>query len=314
MKKTLLLVILSLLVCTNLWAQDDASAQTKEKDTPVGAAFESGILIDAQTTNIPDARTLEFVIQHKFGTMENGVSDLYGIYAPGANVRLGLNYVPVKNLQLGIGVTKTNMYTDFNAKWTILEQTEKNAVPFDVTLYGNMAINGQSKSVFGIGKVNHSGKGIAQYSIVFSDRLSYFSQLIISRKFNDKFSLQAGASFSHFNMIETDFDHDVIGAHLSGRYKFSSQSSFIFNYDVPLKVKDISEQTSWDTHANPNLSFGLEISTFTHAFQIYIGNANGILPQHNMVYNSSPIDFSNDSKLSFKNFSFGFTITRLWMF
>ncbi len=82
-------------------------------------------MIDAQTSVINDVKTLEFTIQHKFGTVENGISDLYGIYSAGANVRLGLNYVPVKNFQIGAGITKTGMNTDINAKWTIFEQTSK---------------------------------------------------------------------------------------------------------------------------------------------------------------------------------------------
>ncbi|MEK7720255.1 MAG: DUF5777 family beta-barrel protein [Bacteroidota bacterium] len=44
--------------------------------------------------------TLESVIQHKFGGMGNGKKDLFGIMAPGANVRIALDYVIAKNLLL----------------------------------------------------------------------------------------------------------------------------------------------------------------------------------------------------------------------
>ena len=107
-------------------------------------------------------------------------------------------------------------------------------------------------------------------------------------------------------MVGWDYDHDVIGAHVNGRIKFSPQSSIIFNYDAPLKIKDISEQTSWDKHAKQNLSVGVEISTYTHAFQIYVGNARGIIPQNVMMYNQN--DWSSDG------LAIGFTITRLWMY
>ena len=106
MKKYILLLIVVGFAFTTIYAQDD------EKDQAVSNSFESGILIDAQTTIVPDVKTLEFIIQHKFGSMDNGISDLWGIYSPGANVRLALNYVPVKNLQIGVGTTKKNMYTD----------------------------------------------------------------------------------------------------------------------------------------------------------------------------------------------------------
>ena len=229
-------------------------------------------------------------------------------YSPGANVRLGLNYVPVKNFQIGIGSTKKNMYTDFNAKWSIFQQTENNKVPVSVALYGVMAIDGRSDDAFGTGKVYHAGEGIAEFGLNFSDKLSYFSQVIVGRKLNDWLSLQVGASFSHYNLVEKHLDHENIGLHFNGRIKFSDASAFIFNYDQPLKVTSISEQPTWidEDHSLPNLCFGVEIATFTHAFQIYIGTADGIIPQDMMMKNRN--DWQD------KGLAIGFTITRLWMF
>ncbi|HSH19330.1 MAG TPA: DUF5777 family beta-barrel protein, partial [Draconibacterium sp.] len=284
MKKYIIFLILSAFT-VSLFAQDTEEA--KEKDKPVSETFSSGYLIDNQTVFIPDAKTLEFIIQHKFGTIDNGWSDLFGIYAAGSNIRLGLNYVPVKNLQLGVGVTKKNMYTDVNAKWSVLKQTERSSIPVSVTLFGSAAVDGRNESAFGTGKVHHPGEGLSQYSIGFSDRMSYFSQLIIARKFSSWLSLQAGASFTHYNMVAAQYDHDVVGLHFNGRVKISPQSSLIFNYDAPLKITDISEQSTWidKNHPTSNLCFGIEISTFTHAFQIYVGTADGILPQDNMMWN-----------------------------
>ena len=301
MKKYIILLIISGFTFST-FAQD----AEKEKSQPVSLPFDSGYLIDQQTTFIPDAKTLEFVIQHKFGSIENGKSDLWGIYSPGANVRLGLNYVPIKNFEVGAGITKNNMYTDLNAKWTIWEQTEDNSMPVAVGLFGSLSIDGRSISEFETDKTYHSGEGSSEFDIVFGDRLAYFSQLIIGRKFCDWFSLQAAASFTHYNMVGKTYDHDIVGAHVNGRIKFSPQSSIIFNYDVPLKIKDISEQTNWDTHAKPNLAIGVDISTFTHSFQLYVGSASGILPQDNMMY--------NQNEFNKKGIAVGFTITRLWMY
>lgn len=302
MKKYILLLIISV-ITVSLFAQEETE---KVKDKPVRSPFESGLLIDNQTSVIPVENTLEMVIQHKFGSLSNGISDLYGIYSPGANIRLGLNYVILKNVQIGIGATKKNMYTDFNAKWTILQQTRNNTVPFALTLYGVAAIDGRDSELIGRGKVvDTKGQTLAK-NIAFGDRLSYFSQVIIGRKFTDWFTLQAGASFTHYNMVGWEYDHDKVGIHFNGRIKFSPQASFIFNYDQPLKIKDISELEHWDNHAEPNIAFGLEISTSTHAFQIYAGSADGILPQDVMMYNQN--DWLN------KGLAFGMTITRLWNF
>lgn len=301
MKKYILFLILTSFSFV-LFAQE----AEKEVDKPVRAPFESGYLIDNQTTLIPIEGTLEMVIQHKFGTWDNGVSDLFGIYSPGANIRLALNYVPVHNFQVGIGATKKNMYTDMTAKWTIFEQTRENTMPIALALFGSMAIDGRNESAFGIGQVVDTKGQTLPQSVDFSDRISYFSQLIIGRKFTYWLSLQAAASFTHYNMVGWDYNHDMIGLHFNGRIKFSPQSSFIFNYDLPLKIESISEQTNWDTHPQPNVAFGIEISTSTHAFQIYAGSADGIIPQDIMMYNQN--DWLD------KGLAIGMTITRLWNF
>ncbi|HYQ56938.1 MAG TPA: DUF5777 family beta-barrel protein [Draconibacterium sp.] len=306
MKKYILILIILGVTFSNLFAQE-------EEADPV-YAFNSGILIDAQTSYIPDARTLEFVIQHKFGALKNGKSDLWGIYAPGANIRLSLNYVPIKNFQIGAGITSNNMYTDLNAKWKVLQQ-KTSGMPVSLTLFGNLAIDGRNAETLGKGQtVDTKGLDRTATEIGLSDRFSYFSQAMVTRKFSDWATLQAGASFTHYNMVKWDYDHDVVGLHFSGKIKFSPQGSFIFNYDKPLKIKDITEQWTWETHAKDNLAVGVEFFTFTHAFQIYIGTAQGILPQDNMMYNTNGVNF-NDFTDSFKdNFAIGFTITRIWMF
>ena len=265
----------------------------KVKDKPVRSPFESGTIIDNQTSVIPVQNTLEMVIQHKFGTMENGFSDLFGIYSPGANIRLGLNYVPYKNVQIGIGATKENMTTDFNAKWTILEQTRQNTVPVALALYGNIAIDGRDKDQF-------------HEDFESSNRLSSFAQVIVGRKFSDELSLQTGVSFSHYNLIDQGSYHDKVGVHFNGRYKVSPQGSVIFNLDMPLDLGYLDSEADNYENPEPNFSFGYEISTSTHAFQIYMGNSSGLIQQDVMVNNTNKIDLDN--------YMIGFTITRLWNF
>jgi hypothetical protein len=314
MKKNILVIALLTFISGFTFAQDATtdSPEGKVKDIPVFGTFESGSLIDAQTVVIPDKKTLEMVIQHKFGTIQNGSSDLWGIYGS-SNIRLGLNYVPVKNLQIGAGITKRYMTTDLNAKLKLLQQTTKNAVPVSVALYGVVGIDGRPKADFGdsvsvaspVGDVNE---------FAFTDRLNYFSQLIVGRKFNKWLSLQAAVSFSHYNVVNYQtsgkpYDHDKIGAHFNGRIKVTPQGSIIFNYDMPLKISGISEQTEWnDTYpaSKPNLAFGYEVSTGTHAFQMYMASTTSILPQENMMWNQNEM---ND-----KGFAIGFVITRLWAY
>ncbi len=126
--KKISLILLCLAFLVQGRAQETGEKPERD-DRPVRSAFESGILIDAQTNIIPDQNTLEMIIQHKFGPMTNGFSDLFGIYAPGANVRINFNYSILDKLMVGYGLTKTNMTSDFQAKWAILQQTRSGHIP-----------------------------------------------------------------------------------------------------------------------------------------------------------------------------------------
>lgn len=314
MKKNILFIILLSFISVLSFSQDEAtdSIVGKEKDYPVNATFESGYLIDAQTVVIPEVKTLEMVMQHKFGPIENGFTDLFGIYGS-ANIRIGLNFVPVKNLQIGAGITKKYMTTDLNAKWNVLQQTRKNTIPLSVTLYGVVGIDGRESSVLADSVSEASPVGDVS-AFGFPDRLSYFSQLIIARKFNEWLSLQAAVSFSHYNVMQyqtkgLQYDHDKIGVHFNGRIKVSPQGSVIFNYDMPLKIKGISEQNEWNDDfpaSKPSLALGYEVSTGTHAFQVFMSSTTSLLPQDNMLWNQNEMDKTG--------FAIGFVITRLWAF
>jgi len=121
--------LITLLMLNNYtFAQTDSStiakqAITKVKPKPVKNTFESQWIIDDQTVIVPVKGTFEADIQHRFGTVQNGVKDLWGVYAT-ANMRIGFNYAPIKNLYLGFGLTKSNMLLDGSAKYAIIKQTK----------------------------------------------------------------------------------------------------------------------------------------------------------------------------------------------
>ncbi|MBE0661747.1 MAG: hypothetical protein IH597_04695 [Bacteroidales bacterium] len=287
MKRSILISI-SLIIGICLFAQEE-----KEKDRPVRAPFNSGILIDNQTTAIPSVKTLEYHIQHKFGQIDNGFSDLFGLYAPGANIRMALNYVPLKNLQVAYGLSRVRMYSDFSVKYTILEQTRQNTVPVAVGVFANMAIDGRNDEAFG-------------KNYKFSNRFSYFTQLIVGRKFNEWLSVQANASFTHYNITEPGIDHDKVSVGFNGRANFSPQSSILFQYDIPLQIQGIAEHRDFLNPAKPNLGIGWEIRTSTHAFHIYLSSTDAMISQHSMLYNQN--DWTKGDLM------IGFSITRMWSF
>lgn len=263
----------------------------KEENVPIRPMFESAYLIDNQSVLVYPEKTLEFVMQHRFGLLDNGISDIYGLYGP-ANIRLGLTYVPINNLAIGFGTTKNKKYQDFNVKYSILQQTRSGSFPVSVTYYGNMAIDSRSGDTF----------------INSTDRFSFFHQVIVARKVTPSFSVQFAPSYSHFNAvsgfvengaIKGKMNNDHVALSLSGRLRVTDQGSLIADYNQP-----VTEH--FTDNPNPNISFGYEVSTSSHAFQVFIGNYWGIVPQENNMFNSNNFEDGD--------FLIGFNITRLWSF
>lgn len=300
MKKQLLFLLAIIFSIGIVMGQDDESKPSKKKKRPVRSMFESSVLIDDQTSVTPTKNTLEMHIQHRFGLIKtNGASDLFGIYAPSSNTRMGLNYSILDNLVVGYGITRKNMYNDFNIKWAFLRQTRSGNIPINLAVYANAAIDGRNNSVFG-----------TDYQ--FANRLSYFTQLIIGRKFNEWFSLEVNVSYSHFNAVQTDsinvkgYEHSVLGVGGHMRFKFSPQSSIVIMCSSPIFIEGMAENTEVMNNWSPNFGIAYEVATSTHAFQIFVATSDGILPQDIYMYNTS--------KLKNTEIRFGFNITRLWNF
>lgn len=316
LKLQLCLVSLMVLSVAQLNAQDttETTVAAPAKPKPVKNTFGSTWIIDNQTVMVPVKGTLQVDFQHRMGLVNNGSEDLWGLYGPSANIRLGASYTPKDNLSIGIGITKENMLLDLNAKYAIIRQT-KDKSPVSVTWYGNAAVDTRKEAVLYDGsEIKHN-----------SDRYSFFNQIIIARKITDEFSLQVAASWSHQNAVSgyyTSYDtatqkygdiyksmnNEHFAVAVSGRYKISNLTSIIFNYDQPL-----TKHNQYNPH--PNVSLGIEIQTSSHAFQVFVGNYNKLNPQRNNLYNdNNPFEYTDDKGNTFEGgqFLIGFNITRLW--
>jgi hypothetical protein len=268
------LVLILLAMATISFAQENTDSVTIKlpKYEPVLQTFASNLIIDNQTNMVPDKKTFEFVIQHRFGVLTNGIKDVYGIVAP-SNIRLGLNYTPINNLQVGFGFTKERIQLDGNVKYAIFKQTTGGGSPVSLTYFGDITVDARSKKNFLHGV----------------DRFSFFNQLIIARKVTKNLSLQVAPSFSWFNNVEAYVDSKGIiqkkmknghfAISFAGRYKITEKMSVIAGYDQPL-----TEHTT--NNPNPNISFGIELATSTtHTFQVFLGNYQSIVPEANNVKN-----------------------------
>lgn len=258
------------------------------------STYDGGLIIDNQTSMMSSSGTLEMMIQHRFGTMENGIGDFFGIYGT-ANTRIGLNYSITDWAQIGFGSTKDYKLQDVSFKMNLLRQSRDKKSPVDVTYYMNLSLDARDSSYFG-------------ESYQFGNRYAHFHELMVSRRFCDWFSMSVGGSFTHFNQVDSLYDHDKIALHFVGRVKFSSQSSIIINCDVPLKIDGISE---WYKYTNPpkyNFGIGYEVATATHVFQVFASSGRYLVPQYNVMKNEYAF-FKN-----IDNVFIGFNISRVWNF
>lgn len=247
------------------------SGLTAQDGTPVLDPFSGSTLIDTRTNQTAYKGTWEFLIQHRFGKIQE-LSDLYGLYAP-SNIYLGFYYGITDDITIGFGSEKNNKLQSFEGKWQVLKQTESYSMPVGVTLYGNMAIDAREEAAF--------GKDYA-----FTDRLSYFGQVILTHKFNDRFSLLVAPAFSHVNAADSLINHDNISLTVGGRAKVYNDIAVIAEYGHPFDIEGMTEYAE-PIVPKPNLAFGVEFVTMTHVFQVYASPFRGIVPQQNYLFNAN---------------------------
>jgi len=276
MKRTLLFIFIFSFLGLMINAQEEVA---KKKDKPVRSPYETTILIDFPTTLNPAAGSFQLLINHRFGVVKS-ISDLYGIYAP-SNIRMSGEYGITKNISIGFSTEKNNKMQVLHWKWTFLNQTRSGAIPVSIAYYGALGMDARDKEVFGI-----------NYNTL--SRLSFFNELIISRKFSPKLTAQVGASFSHFNMVKREAKHDHIGFHLGGRYKVWNSNSIIFEYSLPYAINRTAENPP-----KQGLSLGMEFGSSTHGFQVFASNYDKLNPQMNVGQNIVNDFFAGDILLGF---------------
>lgn len=277
---TALLVVLFISISTSAQTQRDSLAER-----PARPAFESSFIINNPSNVLFPKKTLEIQIKHRFGVINSGGNDLFGIWAP-SNIRLGATFAVSDRFTLGFGTTRFNRLQDFSLKAAIFRQTRSNSMPVSVSYYGNFTIDARPKENFASDQ----------------DRFSFFNQLIITRRFGPNLSLQVAPSVSHYNLVDENYRNDKIALGIGGRYKISLQTSILVDANLPFTHH--LNGAKFDADPEPGLAIGVEFSTAGHAFQIFVANYSGIVPQQDTMFNQN--DFFKGDIL------FGFNITRAY--
>ncbi len=294
--KRILLTIFSLFVSAPiLWAQDDLlnslQSEEKPKPSPVYATFKSTRVVNLQSNETMKAKHMDFRIQHRFGPIENGAYDLFGL--DGAVLRLGFDYGITDRLMIGVGRNTVGKTYDGSLKYKLLQQ-EKNGRPFSVGLFGSAAI-----STLEWEDPTRDNK--------FSSRLSYCGQVIFTRKFNEYVSLALVPSMVHYNLVpDKETPNDIFALGIGGSFKMSRSIRFNIEYIPRLNGRDQPKQANGDPTYYDAVAFGVDIETGGHVFQLHFTNSTGLIEQQFIGHNDNPVTFSE--------LRFGFNISRTFSF
>ena len=268
MRKILSMVILLLAITTISYAQTDSlmdmlnSDATKHKKDVVAATFKATRIINGSSVENLGAGVLDFRISHRFGRLDQGGQNFYGL--DNATTRLGLDYGIAKWLMLGIGHNTFNKEDDGFLKVKMLQQ-RKHGTPVTLSYAGSISIQTTPAPQL---PANDSTKWF------FSNRLYYTNQLLIARKFTDWLSLQLMPTLVHYNLVDsTKFHNNTFAIGIGGRIKVSKRVAITGEYYYRLNNANmlVNGQQTYNC-----LSIGVDIETGGHVFQLMLTNSQGI--------------------------------------
>lgn len=273
---------------------DSAAAKEPKSEEYVTATFKAIKVINAQSVETVKSGTLDFRVTHRFGNIgvksNGGVHTLYG-FDQASNIRLSFDYGINDRLMVGIGRSKVGENLDASVKHKFLEQTKSAKIPVTLVWYSDMVLTPVKDSSLK----------------TFDQRLSYAHQLIIGRKFSDKFSLALLPSYVHRNFIRQGMNpangvlegNDLFSLGLAGRLKFTTRMAFVFDYFYTM-----SDYYQKNPNFRDPMSVGLEIETGGHVFHLNFSNSSGIIESDFLTGTTDSWDKGG--------YKFGFNISRVF--
>ena len=276
----------------NTYSQDlDAllNAETKPTIDYATATFKASRIINGHSIEQMKKRQLDFRISHRFGPLNDGAYGLFGLDQ--SKIHFSLEYGVTDWLMLGTGRGSLNKTYDSFAKFRLLRQSSgAKWMPVSLSYFTSVELN----------TLKFQDPTRTNY---FSSRLAFVHQLLIARKFNDKFSFQLSPTFIHRNLVKTELDmNDVYAMGFGARYKLSKRLSlnaeYYYNYNPNNKFQDTKYYNS--------ASVGVDIETGGHVFQIMLTNSLG-------MREGSFIPQTTDDWFD-KGIHLGFNISRVFSF
>ena len=256
--KHLFAALLLVLISVSLRAQDidEILKEVAGGDTEyTTATFKSTRIVSGHSIERMPEGQLDFRISHRFGALNSGVYNLWGLDQ--ANIHLSLEYGITDWLMTGIGRGTYEKTFDGFVKFSILRQSKgARNMPVSISFLSSSALN----------SLKWEGEG----KLHFWNRFSYVHQLLVARKINEIISLELNPTFVHRNLVATELDpNDLWSIGAGARVKLTKRVSINAEYYfVTSPLNDFRSQTTY----NP-LSVGFDIETGGHVFQLHLTNS-----------------------------------------
>jgi len=284
--KLFLSLVFGLSVIGQASAQDDLlkeldTVKPKEKQIEI-AAFKGLQICNMQSTKMTAKGEWYVLISHRFGDLTEGLDNFFGL--DDAYTKIGAIYGITDGLSVGLSRQTNNKIYELTAKYRLKSQ-EIDGFPVSIVGYNTMDINtALSTDIY---------PGLQTYN-----RFAYTTQLLISRKFSEKFSAELTPIYIHKNLYDQTTEREnqfAIGT--GARYKLTKRLSVNLEYAARI---DAPESTVY----HDLLSLGLDIETGGHIFQLVFSNCQTL----NDVY-----VFSNATgKWNGGSLYFGFNLYRVF--
>lgn len=295
MKNIFLLLSLLILISGTSFAQEDLLGElekekTSETDYTI-ATFKGTRLVNGHTIETKNAGSLEFIFAHRFGAVNGGLYEMFGLDE--AYVRLGLDYGITDRLSVSIGRNSADKIMDGYLKYRILRQ-KKGATnfPLSITGLGGVAYNISPK------------KDSEPEGFETIDRLAYTAQLLIARKVSTNLSLQLMPTYIHKNAVNQSVEeNDQLAIGIGGRLKLTRSVALTSEYYYRIDPPDNDVLASQNLPERYNsLGFGIDIETGGHVFQLVLTNTSS-LTERTFITQTTGDFFGGDIHL-------GFNVTR----
>ena len=228
--------------------------------------FKTLQIANLQSTKMVEEKEFFMVVAHRFGYLKEGVREFYGLDQ--ANTKIQFLYGINKRFQ--VGVSRDSYEKTYSGTIKIGIKKQSDSFPINLVLYNSMDINTL------LNKLSYPG-------LLFFDRFAYTTQVLISRRFSEKLSMEIAAIYVRQNLIDLNYTKNLILPSASnldfitepwnqylmavgGRYKFSKRISLNMDYAYNFSKNKNS------LYFNP-FTIGIDIETGGHVFQLLFTNS-----------------------------------------